>query len=77
MPKVPNRIAIGWVDRMLEIRPLRPDDAEWKRRLGMHLGRLHHDGVVCSRVVKPTIPLTGLNGVPIRHEFELVPESGR
>jgi ribosomal protein S18 acetylase RimI-like enzyme len=37
---------------------------------GMDLAALHHDGVTRSRALKPSIPLTGNDRVPIRHELE-------
>ena len=37
---------------------------------GMDLAALHHDGVTRSRALKPSIPLTGNDHVPIRHELE-------
>lgn len=47
---------------------------EFYQRWGMDLARLHRDGVAASRAVKPDIPATASNGIPIRHEleFELV-----
>ena len=41
------------------------------QRWGMDLAALHHDGVTTSRAVKPSIPLTGYDEIPIRHELEL------
>ena len=41
------------------------------QRWGMDLVRLVHDGVVRSRLLKPTIPATGHGGITIRHELEL------
>jgi ribosomal protein S18 acetylase RimI-like enzyme len=41
------------------------------QRWGMDLRRLIRDGVAVSRQVKPTIPLVGPTGIPIRHELEL------
>ncbi len=40
------------------------------QRWGMDLVRLVHDGAARSRRVKPSIPLVGHDGVPIRHELE-------
>lgn len=40
------------------------------QRWGMDLARLHRDGVVRSRMVKPSIPLVQ-DGVALRHELEL------
>jgi len=41
------------------------------RRWGMSLVKIHRDGVERSRVLKPSIPRRGADGVPIRHELEL------
>jgi ribosomal protein S18 acetylase RimI-like enzyme len=41
------------------------------QRWGMDLVALVRDGVAASRVVKPSIPMVGSNGIPIRHELEL------
>jgi hypothetical protein len=40
----------------------------------MDLVALHRDGVTRSRALKPSIPFSGADGVPLRHEleFELV-----
>ena len=40
------------------------------QRWGMDLAALYHDGVTRSRVLKPSIPFTGDDGLPIRHELE-------
>jgi ribosomal protein S18 acetylase RimI-like enzyme len=37
---------------------------------GMDLVALHADGVTESRRVKPSIPITGDHGIPVRHELE-------
>lgn len=37
---------------------------------GMNLVRVVHDGVALSRLVKPSIPEVGTNGIAIRHEIE-------
>ena len=37
---------------------------------GMDLAALHHDGVDRSRAVKPSIPVVGHHGIPLRHELE-------
>jgi ribosomal protein S18 acetylase RimI-like enzyme len=49
------------------------------QRWGMDLVAVHRDEVERSRAVKPSIPLTGFDGVPIRHEleFELILSPGR
>jgi ribosomal protein S18 acetylase RimI-like enzyme len=41
------------------------------QRWGMDLHRLVRDGVDVSRLVKPSIPTTGHDGIPLRHELEL------
>ena len=41
------------------------------QRWGMDLAALHRDGVTRSRALKPSIPETGADGVPIRLELEL------
>jgi len=38
---------------------------------GFRLAALHRNAVADSRVLKPQIPLTGLDGIPIRDELEL------
>jgi hypothetical protein len=35
----------------------------------MDLVALVNDGVAASRKVKPSIPMTGSDGIPIRHEL--------
>ncbi|MGF1598410.1 MAG: GNAT family N-acetyltransferase [Acidimicrobiales bacterium] len=40
------------------------------QRWGMDLVRLVHGGVDVSRRAKPSIPLSGQDGVPLRHELE-------
>jgi ribosomal protein S18 acetylase RimI-like enzyme len=40
------------------------------QRWGMDLVALIRDGVAASRLVKPSIPMVGRNGIPIRHELE-------
>lgn len=40
------------------------------QRWGMDLVRFVHRGVEVSREVKPSIPLVGQHGVPLRHELE-------
>jgi len=37
---------------------------------GMDFIALYHDGVARSRALKPSIPLTGTDGIAIRHELE-------
>ncbi|MCO5975075.1 GNAT family N-acetyltransferase [Actinoallomurus soli] len=41
------------------------------QRYGFDLAALHHDAVARSRALKPSIPATGLDGIPVRHELEL------
>ena len=41
------------------------------QRAGWDLVALHRCAVAADRALKPTIPLTGLDGIPIRHELEL------
>jgi hypothetical protein len=38
--------------------------------MGMRLAAVHCGAVQQSRLLKPEIPLTGLNGVPIEDEIE-------
>jgi GNAT superfamily N-acetyltransferase len=40
------------------------------QRWGMDLIRLVRDGADVSRLVKPSIPAIGDNGIPLRHELE-------
>lgn len=40
------------------------------QKYGMELVAVHMDSVACSRRLKPGIPPTGEDGIPIRHEFE-------
>ena len=40
------------------------------QRWGMDLVALIRDGVIASRLVKPSIPMVGRDGIPIRHELE-------
>ncbi len=41
------------------------------QRLGFHLAAFYRDAMVESRRLKPEIPLTGLDGIPLRDELEL------
>jgi GNAT superfamily N-acetyltransferase len=41
------------------------------QRQGWDLVALHREAVARARELKPTIPLTGRDGIPIRHELEL------
>ena len=47
------------------------------QKRGFDLVKLHHDSIEHARTLKPEIPLTGQNGIPIRHElqFELLLEN--
>jgi ribosomal protein S18 acetylase RimI-like enzyme len=40
------------------------------QRCGMRLAALHRDAIAQSRRLKPEIPETGLDGIPIRDEIE-------
>jgi ribosomal protein S18 acetylase RimI-like enzyme len=40
------------------------------QRCGLDLCRLIRNGVEASRRVKPSIPVAGADGIPIRHELE-------
>jgi ribosomal protein S18 acetylase RimI-like enzyme len=40
------------------------------QKRGFDLVKLHHDSINHSRKLKPEIPLTGQNGIPIKHELE-------
>jgi ribosomal protein S18 acetylase RimI-like enzyme len=40
------------------------------QRWGMNLVALIRDGVAGSRLVKPSIPMIGGNGIPVAHELE-------
>ncbi len=47
------------------------------QRWGMRVAAIHADGVARARVLKPSIPLAGEHGVPLRDEIELpLPRSG-
>jgi ribosomal protein S18 acetylase RimI-like enzyme len=41
------------------------------QRSGFDLVAIHRDAVAEARRLKPSIPLVGNDGVPIRHELEL------
>jgi GNAT superfamily N-acetyltransferase len=48
------------------------DALAFYQRCGWDLAALHHDAVTrARRELKPGIPLTGANDIPIRHELEL------
>jgi ribosomal protein S18 acetylase RimI-like enzyme len=40
------------------------------QKRGFDLVKVHLDAVMQSRILKPEIPLTGQNGIPIKHELE-------
>ena len=41
------------------------------QRRGLHLVALHRDTIAAARLLKPTIPLVGNDGIAIRDEIEL------
>lgn len=41
------------------------------QKRGFHLAALHRDAIQASRLIKPEIPLNGLDGIPLRDEIEL------
>lgn len=43
----------------------------WYQKRGFRLASLHAGAIEHSRMIKPQIPLTGLDGIPIRDEIEL------
>jgi GNAT superfamily N-acetyltransferase len=43
----------------------------WYQKRGFVLAALHRDGIVQARRLKPSIPLRGADGIPIRDELEL------
>lgn len=44
---------------------------QFYQKRGFDMIRLYHNAVEESRKIKPQIPITGSNGIPIRHEIEL------
>ena len=50
---------------------------QFYQKRGFDIIRLHHNAVEESRKIKPQIPLTGSNGIPIKHEIELEMKIGR
>ncbi|MDD2956623.1 MAG: GNAT family N-acetyltransferase [Oscillospiraceae bacterium] len=40
------------------------------QKFGFDLAALHHNAVAAAREIKPSIPLIGEDGIPIRHELE-------
>ncbi len=40
------------------------------QKRGFDLVKVHLDAMMQSRILKPEIPLTGQNGIPIKHELE-------
>ena len=47
------------------------DALEFYQKRGFHLKAVYPDAIEESRRLKPEIPLTGRNGIPIRDEMEL------
>ncbi len=43
----------------------------WYQKRGLRLAALHPGAIEHSRRLKPEIPLTGIDGIPIRDEIEL------
>ena len=41
------------------------------QKVGFELVAIHRDAVKNARTLKPSIPQTGLDGIPIKHEIEL------
>lgn len=41
------------------------------QKIGFRLVKIHRDAIRASRELKPEIPLTGLDGIPIRDEIEM------
>ena len=46
-------------------------DDRYEVRITRHAVKLYRNAVDESRKIKPQIPLTGADGIPIRHEIEL------
>lgn len=44
---------------------------EFYQKSGFDMIKLHRGAVDRARAIKPEIPLTGLEGIPLRHEIEL------
>ena len=44
---------------------------QFYQKHGFDIIKFHHNAVEESRKIKPQIPLTGSNGIPIKHEIEL------
>lgn len=67
------------------VRPLTPEDRTWLlittndktpalrfyQRRGFRLVAVHRDAIDRARLLKPSIPLTGIYGIPIHAEIEL------
>ena len=43
----------------------------WYQKRGFTIARVHRDALIESRRLKPSIPLLGMGGVPLRDEIEL------
>ena len=41
------------------------------QKRGFDLVRVYHNALEQARKLKPEIPLTGLDGIPLKHEIEL------
>ena len=41
------------------------------QKRGFDMVRLYRNAVEHSRKIKPEIPLTGMDGIPLKHEIEL------
>ncbi len=42
------------------------------QKRGFDMARLYHNAMEVSRKLKPAIPETGLEGIPLKHEIEFV-----
>ncbi|MNV93512.1 hypothetical protein D3C71_1882140 [compost metagenome] len=40
------------------------------QKRGLDLKAVHRDAITEARKLKPSIPLIGMDGIPIRHELE-------
>ncbi|MNC40667.1 Mycothiol acetyltransferase [compost metagenome] len=40
------------------------------QKRGFDMVAVHHDAITEARKLKPSIPLTGYDGIPVRHEVE-------
>lgn len=41
------------------------------QKRGFHLAALHRDALIETRRLKPSLPLTGIDGIPLRDEIEM------